>query len=106
MEGVQYRGGTPSVWTSVCIMDQSHRQYVGGTSSVRTPVCSTEEGVCNEDHSHLQYSGGTASGWMRVCNTDQSYHLGDLREKFSRERSGQGISLLNHLKQGLLPWNS
>ena len=32
--------------------------------------------------------------------------LGDLREKFSRERSGQSVSLLNHLKQGLLPWNS
>ena len=32
--------------------------------------------------------------------------LGDLREKFSRERSGQRVSLLNHLKQGLLPWNS
>ena len=32
--------------------------------------------------------------------------LGDLREKFSRERSGQCVSLLNHLKQGLLPWNS
>ena len=33
------------------------------------------------------------------------YHrvLGDLREKFSRERSGQSVSLLNHLKQGLLP---
>ena len=32
--------------------------------------------------------------------------LGDLRKKFSRERSGQSVSLLNHLTQGLLPWNS
>ena len=31
------------------------------------------------------------------------YRLGDLREKISRERSGQSVSLLNHLKQGLLP---
>ena len=31
--------------------------------------------------------------------------LADLREKFSRERNGQSVSLLNHLKQGLLPWN-
>ena len=29
--------------------------------------------------------------------------LGDLREKISRERSGQSVSLLHHLKQGLLP---
>ena len=27
-------------------------------------------------------------------------------KKFSRERSGQSVSLLNHLKQVLLPWNS
>ena len=26
--------------------------------------------------------------------------LGDLREKFSRERSGQSVFLFNHLKQG------
>ena len=32
--------------------------------------------------------------------------LGDLRKKFSREHSGQSVSLLNHLTQGLLPWNS
>ena len=32
--------------------------------------------------------------------------LGDLRRNFSRERSDQSVSLLNHLKQGLLPWNS
>ena len=31
--------------------------------------------------------------------------LGDLRGKFSRERSGQSVSLLNHLKQGRLPLN-
>ena len=29
--------------------------------------------------------------------------LGDLGGNFSRERSGQSVSLLDHLKQGLLP---
>ena len=32
--------------------------------------------------------------------------LGDLRDEISRERSGQSVSLLSHLKQRLLPWNS
>ena len=32
--------------------------------------------------------------------------LGDLREKVSRQRSGQRVSLINQLKHGLLPGNS
>ena len=53
VEGIQYRGGMPSVRWRVFSTDMSHYQYGGGTSLVRWRMCSM-------DLSHHQYSGGCA----------------------------------------------
>ena len=52
--------------------------------------------------------------WVQECLDDDRIFLHRLHtnclviwgKKFSRERSGQSVYLLNHLKHGLLPWNS
>ena len=36
-------------------------------------------------------------------NKNSVAQLGDLRQKFSRERSGQSVSLLNHLSKDCYP---
>ena len=41
-----------------------------------------------------------------VTKSFQKYILVIWGEKFLRQHSGQSISLLSHLKQGLLLWNS
>ena len=48
----------------------------------------------------VRMAGKAGSGSISQKVISSLVSLGDLREKVSRECSGQSVSLLNHLKQG------